>query len=103
MGIDDAVAAGWELAVSKCGGCRAALRGTEIHVEFTRPGVINRGRVREFLGPLLERQGYLTTRVPGGDSRARFVTRLGFRPTWSDDEFSYYMLTELPFSRSKES
>lgn len=100
--IEQALALGWELAVSKCGGCRAALKGTEIHVEFTRAGVISRGRVREFLEPLLARHGYLTTRVPAGDKvYTRFVTKLGFEPTWSDDEFDYFMLTGLPFSRKE--
>lgn len=100
--IEQALALGWESAVSKCGGCRAALKGSEIHVEFTRPGVIARGRVREFLEPLMARQGFLTTRVPAGDKvHARFVTKLGFKPTWSDAEFNYFILTELPFSRKE--
>lgn len=101
--IDAAVALGRELVVSRCGGCRAAVQGTEIHVEFTRPGAVLRNRVREFLAPLLDRHGFLTTRVPIGWSKhRRFVERLGFRLTWNDNEYEYFMLTELPFSRKEK-
>lgn len=98
--IERAAENGWEIVTSECGGCVAALLGTEIHVEFTRPRVISRNRVRTFLAPLLAREGFLTTRVTHLDEvSSRFVERLGFQHTWSDIEFKYYILTALPFSK----
>lgn len=100
--INQAIALGWEEVVSACGGCRAALKGSEIHVEFTREGVINRRKVREFLGPLIDRMGFLTTRVPVDDEDSdRFVRRIGFRESGRTDEFIFYMLTGQPFSRKE--
>jgi hypothetical protein len=85
---------------TSCGGCRALLQGTEIHVEFTGAGRLTRRAAREFLGGLMRELGFLTTRVPRDDQvNARFVERMGFERTWEDDRFVYYMLTELPFSR----
>lgn len=101
--IEQAADRGWEIHRSRCGGCTAALRGTEIHVEFARRGVIARRTVREFLGPLIEREGFLTTRVERDDQNSSdFVGRLGFAPMWSDSDYTYYILTELPFSKRSE-
>lgn len=100
--VGQLIAAGWTRVVSRCGGCVAALSGSEIHVEFNRTGVIKREAVREFLAPLLEPWGFLTTRCFKGDSRtSRFLARLNFKHTWSDDEFDYFILTALPFSKEK--
>lgn len=94
------MAEGWSTVTSACGGCTALRRGAEIHVRFNREGVITRRKVREFLGPMLEELGLLTTRVRLGDERsARFVQRLGFKKTWSDEAYDYFNLTALPFSR----
>lgn len=98
--IDELVARGWEKHVSRCGGCVAALLGTEIHVMFARTGVVRRQATREFLAPLFDRLGFLTTRTPVGDQRhGRFVRRLGFKHTWSDKDYDYFILTALPFSK----
>ena len=97
---EELLAQGWAREVSLCGGCVAAVKGTEIHVEFTRKGVIGRRAVREFLGPLLAREGLLTTRTFLDDQvNDRFVRRIGFKPTWSDSYFRYYAMTALPFGK----
>lgn len=98
--IERAAEHGWEIVTSACGGCTAAVKGTEIHVEFG-PGLrFTRASVREFLAPLLAREGLLTTRTEHEDQRHRlFVIRLGFRKTWSDDQYDYYAMTELPFGK----
>ena len=79
----------------------AALRGTEIHFEVRRPGAILRHAAREFLEPLIERYGFLTTRCKIGDERSRrFIERMGFQHTWNDECWYFFMLTDLPFGRS---
>lgn len=82
----------------------AIVKGTEIHfalVSDWRPEG-TRGRIRSFLAPLLERRGYLTTRVRlDRPHEQKFVQRLGFAPTWNDENFRYYMLSGLPFERKE--
>lgn len=80
----------------------AIVKGTEIHfalVSDWRPEG-TRGRIRDFLAPLMERRGFLTTRVRlDRPHEQRFVQRLGFAPTWNDENFRYFMLSGLPFER----
>lgn len=100
--VEQLIARGWTRVVSRCGGCVGAVLGSEIHVEFIRTGVVKRDAVREFLEPLLEPWGFLTTRCFKGDRRTRrFLEKLSFKSTWSDDEFEYFILTALPFSKEK--
>lgn len=80
------------------------VRGAEIHLvvvpEYRGTGFLTRKRVRGVLEILMRNVGYLTTRTPKWNGRDRlFLDRLGFKPTWSDERFTYYMLTELPFGR----
>lgn len=96
----------WELIPAYVDGAHvatAAMLGSEIHFALIpgwRPQVSYRGVIREFLAPLLARNGYLTTRVPHVRSaQKRFVQRLGFKPTWSDSEVQYFMLGHEPFER----
>lgn len=99
---------GWEVVPGFIDGQHAAtavLQGTEIHFALTAPfrhSAILRERTQDFIRPLLERMGFLTTRVQiTSRAQRKFVERVGFKPTWSDHFFQYYMLTELPFARSK--
>ena len=99
---------GWELIpgyIDQKHVCTAILKGNEIHFgikkEF-RKKLIQRKRTREYLQPLLERKSFLTTRIVLKDLyKQRFVERLGFRKTWADDIFNYYMMTKLPFEREQ--
>lgn len=81
----------------------AVVKGTEIHfalVPGKRPPGSTRGAVRAFLSPLLDKHGFLTTRVQHHRlDQKRFVQRVGFKPTWRDDQFDYYLLGALPFTR----
>lgn len=81
----------------------AMMRGTEFHC-FTRPTFkLRRKAMREFLEPLFSRHGMLTTRVHHSDlSNQRFNAAFGFKRTWSDDQFHYYILTELPFGKKEQ-
>lgn len=82
------------------------VRGCEVHLfvrETWRKHAISRRTALAVLSPIFERYGYATTVLSIDDSPVRvdFVKRLGFSPTWNDGERQYYMLTKLPFDRSK--
>jgi hypothetical protein len=63
--------------------------------------LIQRARTREFLKPLLETYGFLTTsNLRENVAAHNFVTRLGFSKTWSDRSVDHYMLCSLPFERA---
>jgi hypothetical protein len=99
----------WEVIPGYIGGEHAAtviLKGTEIHFgitpAFRKRAALFRRESNRFFGPLLERMGFLTTRVVlTAKEQKQFVERVGFKPTWSDTTFQYYMLSALPFARSK--
>ena len=99
---------GWEIIpgyVNQEHVCTAILKGNEIHFgikpEF-RKKLIQRKRTREYLKPLLDRKSFLTTRVIlENEVKQKFVERLGFDATWSDEQFQYYILTKLPFERTR--
>lgn len=100
---------GWEVVPAYFDGQHvgtAILRGTEIHfalrAEFRRR-VIRRSNTQEFLAPLLERLGFLTTRLqPDQVVERKFIERVGFKPTWTDGRFQYFLLGRLPFERKRK-
>lgn len=78
-------------------------KGTEVHfalVQGWRPKLGMRNAVREFVRPVFDRHGFLTTRVRhGSPAQKKFVERIGFKRTWSDGSFEYFLLGTLPFER----
>jgi hypothetical protein len=77
------------------------VQGMEVHFAFTKkPTICVRRAGREMLAPVLDKFGMLTTKVPKDmtDSK-KFVQRVGFKPTWQDEDFDYYLLTTLPWER----
>lgn len=91
---------GWRVRKSPCGGYSLLVAGAEVHVDLHRPGVVTRRSVRAALVPLLEEFGFVTTRTELADQRSRrFVEAIGFRETWADDLYTYYILTKKPFSK----
>ena len=96
--------AGWEMCPLVVDGVErggAAVRGTEIHVAIApkwRHATMARQRVRDFLAPLMDRAGFLTTRVVPNLGHHRFLSRLGFARTWQQPGVDHYMLCALPFA-----
>jgi len=82
-----------------------ALKGVEVHFslgEGYRPKGSSRGAIRKLIAPLLEKRGYLTTRVlKERTAQQRFIERLGFKKTGDDGTMLYYMLSAEPFNRRK--
>lgn len=105
----DEVPPGWEGRTFYRHGVEVAVLivcGSEVHLsvkkEFQRR-VLSRALFREMLCPVLERQGYVTTKLVHADQEARtFVERVGFRWTWADSTFNYFVLTQPPFSKVKQ-
>lgn len=100
--------ADWDAEPINFGGqCVGAMvaKGTEIHLALVpgwRPSSSSRGVVRELLRPRFERHGFLTTRVwHHRTDQKQFVHRVGFRPTWADENVQYYLLGNLPFERKQ--
>ena len=98
----------WELIPVEADGQHAATviaKGTEIHiavVEGYRPKSSQRRVIHGFLKPLFDRHAFLTTRVPHHRlKQKKFVQRVGFKPTWKDENFEYYMLASMPFERKQ--
>lgn len=80
----------------------AITKGTEFHCHLEDGFKLRRKEMREFLVPLFDKYGYLTTRVLLNDeSNQRFNKVFGFEHTWSDDRFHYFLMSELPFGKEK--
>ena len=78
----------------------ACMSGSEIHFAVApqwRNRLIQRKRTRDFLAPLFERHGFLTTRTEPDAKHHEFLTRLGFERTYNDGAFDHYFLCDLPF------
>lgn len=82
----------------------AAMSGSEIHFAIApqwRHRTIARHRTRDFLAPLFDVHGFLTTRSEPDEKHHRFLTRLGFDRTRDDGKYSHYFMHELPFGHDQ--
>lgn len=97
----NAVASNWDVIPFSQGGVLggvALMRGTEFHCIVLPHFKLRRKEMREFLRPLFDRHGMLTTKLKHGDTaNERFNRTFGFKRTWSDNRYHYFMMTELPF------
>jgi hypothetical protein len=95
---------GWTVQTAQRAGEDAGFvvtNGPEIHfVAIDGKLVISRRNLIACLSPLLDAYGYVTTRVPAAENDHKLREVLGFEHTWSDENFSYWALTKLPFQRT---
>ena len=100
---EDLIRDGWTLHPWMAGdemACIAIMHGSEIHFVAApkwRKRLILRDRTRQFLAPLIERVGYLTTRADPADGHRNFLERMGFSFTWNDGLLDHFLMHELPF------
>lgn len=77
----------------------AFLNGNEVHFVIDAPWrnkAIQKDRLLAFVDELLRTAGFLTTRIKKDrTTQIRFVTRLGFRKTWTDGTFDYFFLGSI--------
>ncbi len=80
-------------------------KGSEVHIAVVagyKPKACQRRAIKGFLKPLFDQYGFVTTRVPHHRLvQKRFVERVGFRSTWKDENFEYYLLASMPFERNR--
>lgn len=94
--------AGWQIRRMANGAAFVALMGTEVHFRATDARkAIQRGALRQFAEELLEEFGMLTTRAEIADeANQRFIQKMGFTQTWTDETYKFYLMTALPFERT---
>lgn len=99
-------APGWELVEYRPEGELEGfvlLAGTEMHCHFFEGMPLKRKQMRAFLEPIFARHGHLTTRVAHDDIANQRLNRVfGFEKTWSDDQYHYYQMSELPFGGGQQ-
>ena len=66
-----------------------------IYRKYRRKGYVTLRRIREFLLPLLEREGFLITKLGHGEPE-RFIRRLGFEQIGATASHRIYMLNTIP-------
>lgn len=78
--------------------------GSEMHIAPMDKGEsLSRRNIHQFIVPMLEEFGYVTTRTLPDDTDYSWLVRVGFKQTWKDERFVYWALTELPFQRGRKS
>lgn len=98
----------WSVISVEADGQHAATviaKGSEVHIAVAvgyKPKACQRRAIKSFLQPLFNQYGFVTTRIPHHRlAQKRFVERVGFKPTWKDDNFEYYLLASMPFERNR--
>jgi len=103
LGAHESALDGWNQYTAQRDGEDVGIvitKGPEIHmVSLSDKKAMTRKNITAFIAPLLDLYGYVTTKVPIAEEDHRLRTVLGFTCTWTDATFSYWCLTELPFTR----
>jgi hypothetical protein len=96
----------WKIQIAQRAGVDVAFvltRGPEIHLLPLVPGkAMTRRNIMEFLGPLVDKFGYATTRTPLAETDHRLRHVLGFHKTWQDEYFTYWAITKMPYTKPHE-
>lgn len=94
---------GWSIQTAQRAGEDVAFvitRGPEIHMlSIAERRAMSRRNILRFVQPLLDVYGYAATRVPLSETDHRLRDALGFVHTWSDENFSYWVLTASPYQK----
>ena len=103
--VNDDVLSQWDIKKAYRDGQHVGyviIKGCEIHMLSTNENkAMSRKNIKEFIEPLIESYGYCTTRVPIAETDHKLREVLGFEHGWSDENFSYWSLTKVPFQKEK--
>lgn len=106
LGTDTTVLDGWTVHTAQRDGEDVGFvftNGPEIHIlPIIERRAISRRNIIEFMQPLLDQFGYVTTRVPLAETEHRLRTALGFELTWQDHACTYWALTRLRYVRTQK-
>jgi hypothetical protein len=73
-------------------------KNAEVHFagfkQYRGKGYITRRRLREFLQPILDKEGFLTTKLAEGEPD-KFITKLGFVEVGRSTSHRVFMLTSI--------
>lgn len=99
--------AGWDVSIAQRNGEDVAIvitKGPEIHfVSLKERHAMSRRNTLQYIEPLIEKYGYATTRVPSNVTDHKLREHLGFQQTWSDQHYTYFALTALPYQKKVQS
>jgi hypothetical protein len=104
LGVGPEALDGWSVKVAQRDGRDVGFflqRGPEVHMLAFEDGAMSRRNITAHLAPVLDEFGYVTTRVPVGETDHKLRRVLGFEMTWQDNSFTYWAMTEMPFARKK--
>lgn len=102
IGVDEGALKGWKVKKAYRSDEMVGFvltKGTEIHILPLVKRAMSRRNIRELLAPLMNRYGYATTRVPIEITDHKLRLALGFAEAWRDHQFSYWVITDLPYSK----
>lgn len=106
LGADANSLLGWTVHMAQRDGEDVGFvitRAMEIHIlPLVDKKAISRRNILQYMVPLLEKFGYVTTRVPLAETDHRLRVALGFEQTWSDTRCTYWALTKLKYARTQQ-
>lgn len=106
LGADPAALDGWTIRAAQRDGEPVGFtisNGPEVHIlPLVEGKSLSRRNIIEFIEPILDQFGYVTTRVPIAETEHRLRTALGFVSSWSDDTYSYWCMTRLRYARTQQ-
>lgn len=92
---------GWDVQIAQRDGKDVAIvivKGTEIHFcSLDEKRAMTRKNTLQFLRPIYDEWGFVTTRTPITETEDRLRLVLGFRRQWQCDRFIYWTLFQLPW------
>ena len=100
--IEEIKIPGWDCSVARRNGKPCALvitRGTEIHFQSVGGAAMTRKNTLEYLKPIFDEWGFVTTRTFVGETDHKLRNVLGFKYQWTDGQFDYWTLFALPFAK----
>ena len=95
---------GWDVQIAQRDGKDVAIvivKGTEIHFcSLDEKRAMTRKNTLQFLRPIYDEWGFVTTRTPITETNDRLRSILGFKFQWHDQTYKYWTLFALPFQKA---
>jgi hypothetical protein len=103
LGADPSCLDGWTIQTAQRAGVDVGFvitRGPELHMlSISERRAMSRRNIIDAIAPVLDKFGYVTTRVPVTETNHKLRLALGFVRSWSDANYSFWVATELPYQK----